>query len=344
MQRSYRNLTLVLIVGVALVFQCGPLNAAGDAGAIWGADYFPNVPLVTQDGKTVHFFDDLIKDKVVVINFIFTRCADVCPLETARLREVQKILGDRVGKDVFMYSITVDPSFDKPAVLKAYRERFQIGPGWLFLTGKEEDITLLRKKLGLYNEEEQGGNLSAHTLSLLIGNQSTGRWMKGSPFENPYVLATQVGSWLHNWKLPPTARRNYADAPEVRNISAGENLFRTRCAACHTIGSGDIRNPEKRRIGPDLYGVTQKREREWLIRFIMAPDRMLAEKDPLALALLAAYDNVPMPDLRLNRSEAESLLTYIDEESQQRERESRAPGTEGAAQAPKDGRPKQKGE
>ncbi len=332
MQRMVRSLILVLIVGIVLVFGGSPLHAEGDARDIWGADYFPNVPLVTQDGKTVRFFDDLIKGKVVVINFIFTRCQDVCPLETARLREVQKILGDRVGKDVFMYSITVDPNFDKPSVLKAYSQRFQTGPGWLFLTGKEADIILLRKKLGLYNEEEQSGNLSAHTLSLLIGNQSTGRWMKGSPFENPYVLATQIGSWLHNWKLPPKERRDYADAPEVRNISAGENLFRTRCAACHTIGAGDIRNPEKRRVGPDLFGVTEKREREWLIRFVMAPDRMLAEKDPLAMALLAAYDNVPMPDLRLNRNEVESLLTFIGEESQRKMRETRSSEAAGGDQ------------
>jgi protein SCO1 len=328
MQRNHRNLVLALIIGIGLIFRGIPADAAGDAGSIWGPDYFPNIPLVTQDGKTVRFFDDLIKGKVVVINFIFTRCPDVCPLETAQLREVQRILGDRVGKDVFMYSITVDPSFDKPHVLKAYAERFQVGPGWLFLTGQEADIVLLRKKLGLYNEEERGGNLRAHTLSLAIGNQSTGRWMKGSPFENPYVLATQIGSWLHNWKLPPKERRDYADAPEVRHISTGENLFRTRCAACHTIGAGDIKGPDKRYIGPDLFGVTEKREREWLIRFMMEPDKMVAEQDPLALALLAAFDNVPMPNLRLNNTEIESLLTHIEEESNRKRRENREQGDE----------------
>src|SRR5262249_51560256 len=74
----------------------------------WGEDYFPNVPLVTQDGKTVHFFDDLIKGRVVAIDFIFTSCGQVCPLEAARLSEVQKLLGDRVGRDVFFYSISID--------------------------------------------------------------------------------------------------------------------------------------------------------------------------------------------------------------------------------------------
>jgi protein SCO1/2 len=84
----------------------------------------------------VRFFDDLIKDKVVMINIIYTSCPDVCPLETARLREVQKNLGDRVGKDVFMYSITVDPQRDTPEVLRKYAEKFDAGPGGLFLFEK----------------------------------------------------------------------------------------------------------------------------------------------------------------------------------------------------------------
>lgn len=303
------------LVMLTISFQAGHARTTGQAGAIWGADYFPNIPLITHQGKEVRFFDDLIKDKVVVINFMFTRCPDVCPLETARLKEVQKILGDRVGQDVFMYSISIDPVFDKPHVLKAYAERYQVGPGWLFLTGKESDIILLRKKLGMYNPEERGGNLRAHTLSLLIGNQSTGRWMRSSPFENPYVMATQVGSWLHNWKLPPREGQDYASAPEVRTVSPGESLFRTRCSACHTIGGGDLLGPNKEKLGPDLYAITQKREMPWLIRFMKEPDKMFEEKDPLSMALLEAYDNVPMPNLSLNDKDIEQLLLYIEEES-----------------------------
>jgi len=90
------------------------------ARARWGADYFPNVPLTTQDGTTVHFYDDLLKGKSVAINVIYTSCKDECPLETARLVQVQKILGGRVGKDIFFYSITIDPKQDTPKVLKAY--------------------------------------------------------------------------------------------------------------------------------------------------------------------------------------------------------------------------------
>ncbi|MGB7620739.1 MAG: SCO family protein, partial [Terriglobia bacterium] len=115
-------------------------NAASANNSRWGANYFPNVPLITQDGKTVHFYDDLLKGKLVAIDLIYTHCKDACPLETARLAQVQKMLGDRVGKDIFFYSISIDPKRDTPEVLKEYAEKFHVGPGWTFLTGKEEDI------------------------------------------------------------------------------------------------------------------------------------------------------------------------------------------------------------
>jgi len=113
-----------------------------------------------------------------------------------------------------MYSISIDPKRDTPEVLKEYANKFQVGPGWLFLTGREAGVTLLRKKLGLYIQEIQDGS-NDHNLSLMIGNQSTGRWMKRSPFENAYFLAKQIVSWLHSWKLLDPNRKSYADAPKL---------------------------------------------------------------------------------------------------------------------------------
>lgn len=305
----------LLMIGALLAISGGSSMAAGNAGSIWGADYFPNVPLVTHEGKQVRFFDDLIKGKVVVINFLYTSCPDVCPLETARLREVQELLGDRVGRDVFMYSISIDPEHDTPEVLKRYAERFEAGPGWWFLTGKKDDITLLRRKLGLYSDQE-GGRLEAHAVSSIIGNQSTGRWMKMSPFENPYIMATQVGSWLSNWKIPGRKEQDYANAPKLRNVPKGESLFRTRCEACHSIGGGaGMVKSGKRSLGPDLSGVTARRDRKWLTRWLAEPDKMIAEKDPLVMSMLAEYDNVVMPNFRLNDAEISSVLAYLEEES-----------------------------
>jgi cytochrome oxidase Cu insertion factor (SCO1/SenC/PrrC family) len=285
---------------------------AGESGAeAWGAAYFPNVPLVTHEGKTVRFFDDLVKDKVVVINFIYTSCVDACPLETARLAEVQEVLGERVGQDVFMYSISIDPKTDTPAVLAEYVERFQIEPGWTFLTGEERDITELRQKLGLYIDLVQPNGKKDHNLSVVIGNQKTGRWMKTSPFENSYVLAAKIGDWVHNWKAPrPEGARDFAEAPELRMISRGESLFRTRCSTCHVIGPGD----GKARQGPNLMGVMQRRERDWLARWIAAPDEMLAAGDPIATGLFEAFNKVQMPNLRLNELEVSALIEYLETE------------------------------
>jgi cytochrome oxidase Cu insertion factor (SCO1/SenC/PrrC family)/copper(I)-binding protein len=283
------------------------LAAGASHAAVWGADYFPNVELTTQDGEPVRFFDDLIEGKVVLVNFIYTTCVDTCPMETAQLTQVQKILGDRLGKDVFFYSISIDPEYDTPEVLKEYRDRFRAK--WTFLTGDRGDIIELRKKLGLYIEEIQDGS-NNHNVNMIIGNQATGRWMKRSPFENPYVLADQLGNWLTGWKAPPR-RAGYANAPQLRTIPRGEQLFRTRCAICHSLTGIE---PEDA-LGPDLIGVTENRDMEWLLNWLRAPDRMLEEKDPLAMAMFARYNELPMPNLRLNREEAEYLLDYIGSET-----------------------------
>lgn len=289
--------------------------AAVRGGTRWGANYFPNIELTTHEGKKVRFFDDLIKDKVVVVNFIFTSCRKACPLETMRLKKVQEILADRVGKDIFMYSISIDPETDTPEVLADYAKRFQVGPGWYFLTGDRNEIITLRKKLGLFIEEIQD-DPTDHNLSLIIGNQSTGQWMKRSPMENPHFLAMQIGSWLHNWKMPDMNSDSYANAPKLRPLSKGEELFRTRCSACHTIGGGDVMNTAKALVGPDLLAVSQRRDAAWLRRWLAEPDKMLDERDPIAMALYAQFNNIPMPNLELNQVEIDALLEYIDAESQ----------------------------
>jgi protein SCO1 len=279
--------------------------------AMWGEGYFPNIPLTTQLGEKVKFFD-LIKGKVVAINFIYTKCSDSCPMETARMVEVQKLIGDRLGKDIFFFSISIDPDHDTPEVLKAYAETWHAGPGWTFLTGSDADVTTLRKKLGVYEADKTKKD---HGLSLLIGNQKTGRWMKRSPYENPYVLANQLGSWLHNWKQASTEDRPYANAPQVRNISSGEEFFRARCATCHTVGGGDRGNVAERKVGPDLFNITKQRDRKWLAQWMMHPDQMIADHDPIAVALLAQYQNIIMPNFRLTPSDVDNVLAYVDEES-----------------------------
>ncbi len=292
---------------VLAVLLSGSVRAAQASASPWGADYFPNVSLTTSDGRSVRFFDDLIKDKIVAINFIYTSCPDTCPLETAQLVRVQQLLGDRLGRDVFFYSISIDPETDTPAVLAEYRERF--GARWTFLTGDRDDIIDLRRKLGLYVEEIQDGS-NNHNVSMIIGNQATGRWMRRSPFENPYVLADQIGNWLDGWKAPPRGE-SYAQAPELRSISDGEQLFRTRCANCHTLTGHEAEDA----LGPDLLGVTRIRDEIWLLNWLRAPDQVLASGDPIAVSLFERYNRLPMPNMRLNRRDAEELIAYLEAET-----------------------------
>lgn len=298
-----RQLAITILFGVVSTLSA----PSAFASSVWGADYFPNTELVTQDGDKVQFFDDLIRDKVVVVNFIYTTCPDVCPLETAQLTRVQQILGDRLGKDVFFYSITIDPDVDTPEVLAEYRNRF--GASWTFLTGDETEIIELRRKLGLYVEEIQDGS-NNHNVNMIIGNQSTGRWMKRSPFENPHVLADQIGNWLTDWRAAPQGD-DYANAPALRNIPTGERLFRTRCATCHSITGAEDDNA----LGPDLLGVTDRRDIAWLVNWIKAPDSMLRKKDPIAMSLAARYDYLPMPNMRLTKREVMDIIIYVENES-----------------------------
>lgn len=141
------------------------------------ADYFPNVVLETHDGRKVRFYDDLIKGKVVAINMMYSICTGVCPTGTANLKQVQQALGQRLGKDVFMYSITLRPEFDNGAALRDYIKHYDIQPGWTFLTGKPQDVDLVRRKLGFVGDTEAiDADINQHTGMVRIGNERLERW------------------------------------------------------------------------------------------------------------------------------------------------------------------------
>jgi protein SCO1/2 len=160
--------------------------------------YFPNVVLTTHEGKAVRFYDDLIKDKAVIINMMFAACNDACPLVTANLVRVQELLGERVGRDLFMYSITVDPEHDTPANLNDYAKSYGVGPGWLFLTGKPDDIELLREKLGYVDPNpEIDADKSQHSGMLRYGNEPLSLWSSCQGGANPEWIAESI-----SWVLP----------------------------------------------------------------------------------------------------------------------------------------------
>ncbi len=139
--------------------------------------YFPNFELTTHEGKKVRFYDDLVKDKIVVINFMYVKCEGVCMPVTMNLKRVQKLLGNRVGRDIFMYSITLKPEEDSPRALKRYVDSHKIKPGWTFLTGKAEEIETLRRSLGFKDAKTKlDRDLTNHTGMVKYGNEARLWW------------------------------------------------------------------------------------------------------------------------------------------------------------------------
>jgi protein SCO1/2 len=290
--------------GMTLKQASKPDTAADKAAeAQWGGTHFPNVELITQDGKKVRFYDDLIKGKVVALELIYTTCKYNCPLETARMVQLQKLLADRMGKDIFFYSISIDPEHDTPEVLKAYAEKYHVGPGWTFLTGNVADIKLISKKLGL-DKLPNGNDPDGHTPSLLIGNDATGIWMRNSALDNTKFMALKIQQLVgYDAKADIVAVNNKTESATL-TIDKGQYLFATRCAACHTIGNGD-------KVGPDLLGVTNVRERAWLSRMITEPDKLIEEKDPIATALFKKYKEIRMPRLNLPETDVNTLIDFM---------------------------------
>lgn len=133
----------------------------------------PDVEVLDQEGNALHFYTDLIKDKTVAINFIFTNCTTICPPLAATFARLQKEMGDRVGRDVHLISISVDPMTDTPERLKAWGAKFKAGPGWTFVTGEKQEIDKLLNALGAAVSKRED-----HTPALIIGNDSKGVWTR----------------------------------------------------------------------------------------------------------------------------------------------------------------------
>src|SRR5262245_25101778 len=278
------------------------LDAVAADASRWGKGYVPNHPVLAQDGKSFNFYDDLIQDRIAVVSFIYTSCSEICPVATARLSQLQEKLGDHMGRDVFFYSITVDPETDTPARMQTYAKTFGAGPGWLFLTGKPEHINEIRYRLG-----ERSRFLGEHRNDLLLSNGLAGQWQRDSAMGDLDRLVLTIQS------LNPAAFGTAALASRPRHqLEAieltgppGETLYLKACAGCHSIDEGN-------RVGPDLAGVTQRRQPEWLINFIANPAKIRASKDPIALELAARFPTVRMPSIGVSEREAADLIAYIE--------------------------------
>ena len=300
MPRENRPLRSVALVAPMMTLCIGLVSGGTAAQSPWHAQYFPNVELTTDTGAHVRFYD-LIKGKTVAIELIYTQCRFVCPLETARLAQVQALLGDRMGRDIFFYSISIDPAHDTPDALKSFARKYHAGPGWTFLTGKSEDIELLSKKLGLYAAPDPD-NKDGHIPALLIGNEVTGEWIRGSALDNPRMTATMISNWVG---VHPTvaATPSYANAKPL-HFTSGEYVFSTKCSPCHSLGQGN-------KIGPDLAGITSVRDRRWLARYVADPNGMLKAGDPIAKTLSTRYKQMQMPNLQLTDRQVADVIAFL---------------------------------
>lgn len=138
-----------------------------------GLEYFGDVPLRDQNGKEVRLYTDLIAGKTIVVNSFFATCSGSCPVMTGTFRKIQQDLGDRLGRDVHMISITVDPETDTPEQLRRFAKEAGAKPGWRFVTGDPANVRLALQKLGLSTDVKEN-----HTAIVIIGNEPKGVWKK----------------------------------------------------------------------------------------------------------------------------------------------------------------------
>lgn len=197
-------LKMVLTAALLILF-AGPAQAATDtiaaapkAAPAAGAEaeriakaraYFTDLPLVAHDGRQLRFFSDVLADKVVLIYLFYTGCAQACPLINAKLAEVQDRLGEGMGRDFALVSLSVDPGKDSPEVLKKYAAGFGAREGWYFLTGNRDDVATVARKLGHTNPDP-----AAHTMFLNVGNVNAAKWIKMRPDSSAEAIALQMKS------------------------------------------------------------------------------------------------------------------------------------------------------
>jgi len=155
--------------------------------------YFTDVELVDQNGDTVRLYSDLMDGHVVVISSMFTTCAAICPVLGQKIKSLQEAAGDRLGKDVHILSITVDPDHDTPALLREYAKRFEAQPGWHFLTGSKENVRFALAKLGFAVEDKDD-----HSTIVLLGNEKTGLWKKANGLAGTAALVEIFDSVMND--------------------------------------------------------------------------------------------------------------------------------------------------
>jgi protein SCO1/2 len=183
---------LFFVLATVSTLLCGvPAQSENSATASEEArarDYFTNLELINQDGETVRFFDDVLKDKVVVISFIFTNCEGACPVMTRKLTLVRDQLEGYIGNPIQFVTLSLDPERDTPAAMKEFAKLHKADhDGWVFLTGSAGNLDAIIKRLGQYTDD-----IEAHSTLMIAGNVNAAHWMKILPQEPPPGIAEKL--------------------------------------------------------------------------------------------------------------------------------------------------------
>jgi protein SCO1 len=152
-----------------------------------GSLSIPEVSLLNQEGQEVRFYSDLVKGKVVAINFVFTTCTTICPPMGANFAGLQRLLRNRGGREVHLISVSVDPAVDTPARLKNWASRFGAGPGWTLVTGPKLDVDGLLKALKVFTPDKND-----HSPTVLVGDEARGVWTRIWGLARPAEMAKAI--------------------------------------------------------------------------------------------------------------------------------------------------------
>jgi protein SCO1 len=199
-----RHIVIVAIIvfggSLPVAAQTGNPTRPGPTAAESPAhQYFTDVVLLNQNGERMRLYSDLLQGKVVIIDSFFATCQGSCLPMNRNLEKVQEALGNHIGKDVYIISISVDPTVDTPASLKEYAKKLHAKPGWYFLTGEKQNVDFALNKLGQYVDDKQD-----HLNIFIIGNERTGLWKKAFGLARSEELVKVVESVLSD--QPPVSK------------------------------------------------------------------------------------------------------------------------------------------
>jgi cytochrome oxidase Cu insertion factor (SCO1/SenC/PrrC family) len=182
------SVAMLVTIPVTTVAVASTASADTTAAEAKARNYFTNLEVIDQNGQRLNFYDDVLKDKVVAINFIFTNCQGACPLMTKNLTFVRDMMSGEVGKSVHFVSISIDPLRDTPAAMKAFAQTHDADhAGWTWVTGDPDNLAAIVKKLGSYTDDPE-----AHTTQMLAANVRTAHWTKIAPNVPPQGIVERL--------------------------------------------------------------------------------------------------------------------------------------------------------